>query len=177
MNHTIIRAMIVCTALVSGAAFADGVPLITPGPAVPLLKGQAEDASVPGFVKHHFITLNKNAFQAKVVTVTIDGKAYRFVGELSPMPAKLSASQVQQGLSDSRTWGGTTGTLGQSDYGTMAVTINPKGGLYGHISLPPSRRFTIYGNGVMTEEDVNKRTPTTVREVQPIPPAASGAMK
>ena len=74
------RALIAfALACVCGIALADGVPLITPGQAIaadnPALQSWR---GRPDYVKAHGVTVNRGAFGANVLTVTIDGTEHRF---------------------------------------------------------------------------------------------------
>jgi len=168
--HTVIGAAL---AYLYVGAFADGVPLITAGPPIAANDPvrQHDETRTPEFVKHHSIILNKAAFGADVVTVTIEGKEYRFAGRLAPPPPPLSASQVQLGMkpNEMRTWSGGTGTLGTYEYGTLSMSMSANGDTFAIIDLPPARRFTFGSGVVMTETDRNK-TRVGVRYIeQPAP--------
>ena len=188
---TIIRhAVIGLFALLCGGAFADGVPLITPGPVLKALtQAQAEQAASPAFVKHHPILINKDALMANVITVKIDGKEYRFVGSLgptipgnppaaaAPVASGAAAAQKQPRQPDLRAWSGRTGTLGKADYGTLVAVLSSDGAVTGSIHLPPARDFVFTSRlGVMTESDSNKARPFKLETAKPIELPASSPL-
>ena len=144
MNHTIIRAMVVCTALLSGGAFADGVPLIIAGPGIAAsdpVRGAFTGA--PEVTKIHSIIVNEAAFSANVITAMVDGKEYRFVGRIV---------DTRPGYSS---WVGRDPGL---DRAVLVLTKSAKGGaLLGSIEMT-GRRLTLQQHGgryFLIERDPN----------------------
>lgn len=143
MNR-IVRAALLLLALVSGAVLADGVPLFIPAPMpTAAVAGKMEVTKHTNFVKLHPLTLNKNAFGSNVLTVTMDGKEYRFVG--GPMA-------VQPGRADGFvSWAGKApggGRLSMVAHGGLAQQIT--------LDLPPARQFKLdLRSGALVETDRN----------------------
>ena len=79
------KALALVFALVcSTAAMADGVPLITPAPAMPLAAMRAIQAERPDILRVIHVTLNQAAFGSNVLQVTLDGTVHTFTGSLVP---------------------------------------------------------------------------------------------
>lgn len=183
----VLSAAALLGAFITGAALADGVPLITAGTGrVPTSPSQKD---VPGFVKFHPIVLNKTAFGANVLTVMVDGKLYRFVGTVtppSPPGAKVLALEAAEAamaasspgyvrrkfINDIYGWVGTTGNVNEQ----LVMVRNAEGVVSGTITLPPSRALRFNSNrATMQEIDRNAVPPPKWVLVEPSAPAASGA--
>lgn len=135
-------------ALAVGVAVADGVPLITAGPAAltsaPSLQRAAAE---PSFVKAHPITFNKNAFGSNVITVTIDGQEHRFAGRMNEKPARATPPKPPASgatpLYSQRDFDSWTGSESGRFPGTLVVTRETATGIIvGVISLD-GRTFEI----------------------------------
>lgn len=157
--RTALRVMAVCLlALVMGAAFADGVPLFTAGPALQANDPaqRLNDARQPSFVKLHPIALNKAAFGANVLTVSFEGNEYRFVGAMMADPQLPPAFAAKR--TPARSWTGR-----EPGGGMMTLTKSATGVVLGTIFLPPSRTFNIAtppgGSSVLIETDANHPVP------------------
>jgi hypothetical protein len=70
----------VCLCLLSAGAFADGIPLFTPGPSIAASDPirQIPETKQAGFVRMLPVVLNDAAFGADVVTVEMNGKVHTF---------------------------------------------------------------------------------------------------
>jgi hypothetical protein len=115
--------------------FANAVPLITPGPAL-----AANDPAVQFWkksgaklVKLHSIVLNRAAFGADVVTAVIDGKEYRFVGNMVPPPAMFVM------------WKGYEREANPAcpSQGSITLHKHENGVISGFVSLSPNRVLTL----------------------------------
>lgn len=124
-------APIICALACS--VWADGVPLITPGPALPASNPVQELwKKQPQFVKLHPIVLNQAAFGANVVTVVIDGKELRFVGSMLPPPALVMWRGYERGRAR---------PVPEPAFITLQKHNN--GVIDGDVFLPPNRRLDI----------------------------------
>lgn len=153
----VIRATVASLlAIFMGAALADGVPLISAGPALSSNDSarQLQAMKMPNFVRLHPIVLNKSAFGANVLTVVIEGKEYGFVGALMPkwpQPPKGVTEKQPQIVS----WSGKG-----SGRETLVISKDEETGeLMGYVFLPPARNFRIVsprgGSVVLLETDAN----------------------
>jgi hypothetical protein len=156
MKTSTICAAAACLALITGAALAEGVPLITAA------SGKVTVSSDPqrGTVKQHPVAVDKTAFGANVVTVVVDGVTYRFAGNVvRPQLTPSQASAAAKLTPPLQAWTGTVGTPGQPGYGTIVLVKDTKGDVGGTMHLPPSRVLTFdSGRAVMEETDSNQST-------------------
>jgi hypothetical protein len=156
--------------LAFGPVWADGVPLITPGPAIQASPVLTELAKRPEFVKLHPIALNKGAFGANVLTVVIEGTEYRFVGAVVPKkeaPKGMTPPRVQS-------W------VGREPGGAvLIITKNESGGaVSGGIEMPPARRFEITSpRGVAVLVETDRNAPSRLGYYTPPPFPASGVQR
>lgn len=150
-------------ALASGAALADGVPLIVPAPALkandPAFQ-MIQQSKPRGFVRLHPVIFAAGSFGANVLVVTIDGKDYRFVGSTSPhkVPAVKGVQQPETASSAPPTapkimppqLGFTTWTGKEPGGGTIGITKFDNGNIGATIELPSGRLFVLERPGTST---------------------------
>ena len=113
--------------------FANAVPLITPGPALPANNPfeQSLKKGNPSFVKVHSIVLNNAAFGADAVTAVIDGKEYRFVGSMWPPHMQFWRGFAREA------------NLACQSQAFMTLRKDTNGVVGGSVHLPPNRRLDI----------------------------------
>jgi len=95
---------------VATAAHADGVPLFTPTTTVAYIDREyienlKKDPLVASVTP---MTLNRNAVDSDVITVTIDGNEYRFVGKKQPPSFKAEYNDERWELNTDELWAGTS---------------------------------------------------------------------
>lgn len=182
--------------LASGAALADGVPLVMSAPALRAGDPALQLPRPPGFVKLHPILFASGSFGANVLIVTIDGKDYRFVGSILPAaprqpakPARSPASPIASASAPAvapvaapalpqpqfATWFGT-----EPGGGTLGVTKFSDGDIHATIELPPNRRLEFARPGastVLVETDRNFYAEPLLMPLPTPATAASGVRK
>ena len=140
------KALALILALVCSQAMAEGVPLITPGaeisPSLELsIKNESKDTLrvIP-------IVLNREAFGANVLNVTLDGKIHTFVGQV--MPNHGNVQWV-------KSWGGQEGhithpgELREGDGMTLFVSLDESTGKLISVRLQTlTRTYYLKSRGV-----------------------------
>jgi hypothetical protein len=167
--RAVIKVAVCALALASGAAFADGVPIIIPAPALKAGDPALQLPRPPGFVKLHPVIFAGGSFGANVLTVTIEGKEYRFVGAMMPtVKAKASAPKQPKFASwnGKEPGGGTLGITKDLDTGNIDMIVQ----------LPPSRILVLAKPGASTVLVESDRSAAWAPPVL-IKPVASGVQK
>lgn len=146
----ILLPLLLC--LLAHEARADGVALFSPGPALAASDVARISAKRP--TKSAALAIvNKNAVDSTVITATLDGKTYRFVGTKQTIKG-VTGVQMTSGTPTLITedggerWVGTTAAGDRLSIGRSAF------GLFGRFNLADGRRFWLVKDGgqfVITE--------------------------
>jgi len=149
-------------ALWMGAAHADGVPLLTPlaAPAASAARPDRGDAagSTGDASRTTYVKVNQFALDARVITVQLEGKEYRFVGALTgPMNVTTYQRDGRQVVDTSDRWLG--GLDGPYRDGANSMSLDRHNGkeVTGTIYVK-GQRYELLPGGVL----VKARAPGTV---------------